>query len=54
MTELYLGLWKNLSYLEPIERAAIVLALKPILIFAFLLLILLLRRVLIKLFFCGY
>ncbi len=51
MTELYLGLWKNLSYLEPIERAAIVLALKPVLIFAFLLLILLLRRVLIKLFF---
>lgn len=51
MTELYLGLWKNLSYLEPIERAAIVLALKPICIFVVLLLMLLLRSALVNLFF---
>lgn len=51
MTELYFGLWKNLSYLEPMERAAIVLALKPICIFIILRLLLSLRRAFVKLFF---
>lgn len=51
MLEYYLGLWKNLSYLEPLERAAIVLAFKPICLFIILWLLLLLRRVLVKLLF---
>ncbi len=51
MAEVYFGLWKNLSYLEPMERAAIVLALKPICIFIILWLLLSVRCALVKLFF---
>lgn len=51
MTKLYLGFWKNLSYLESTERAAIVLALKPVRLFIILLLLLLFRRKLVKLIF---
>ncbi len=51
MSKLYLGFWKNLSYLESTERAAIVLALKPVRLFIILLMLLLLRRILVKLIF---
>lgn len=51
MTEIYLGLWKNLSYLEMTERAAIILALKPICLLGIMLLLFSIRRTLIKIFF---
>lgn len=51
MTELYLGFWKNLSYMKTMERAAIVLAFRPVCLLVILLLLFLLRRILVKLFF---
>lgn len=51
MKDIYLGLWKNLSYLETTERAAIILALKPVCFLGILLLIFSIRRTLIRLFF---
>lgn len=44
MDKIYLGFWKNLSYLEMTERAAVVLALKSVFYLVIVLLLLLSRQ----------